>query len=70
MPCKVHKVNLKPFPNDVLKKLHTLSDEVLDELAARDKHSAKVYASFKKFRDQVAQWHNISELAYFNARNL
>lgn len=67
---QVHKVNLKPFPNDVLKKLHTLSDEVLDELAAKDKHSAKVYASFKKFRDQVAQWHNVSELAYYNSRNL
>jgi TRAP-type mannitol/chloroaromatic compound transport system substrate-binding protein len=65
-----HKVNLKPFPNDVLKKLHTLSDEVLTELAAKDKHSAKVYASFKKFLGQVEQWHNISELAYFNARNL
>jgi len=66
----VHKVNLKAFPNDVLKKLHTLSDEVLTELAAKDKHSTKVYASFKKFRNNVAQWHNISELAYYNARNL
>ena len=65
-----HKVNLKPFPNDVLKKLHTLSDEVLSELAAKDKASGKVYASFKKFLTQVEQWHNISELAYFNARNL
>ncbi len=65
-----HKVNLKPFPNDVLKKLHTLSDEVVTELAAKDKHSAKVYASFRKFRNNVTQWHNISELAYYNARNL
>jgi TRAP-type mannitol/chloroaromatic compound transport system substrate-binding protein len=67
---KVHKVKLKPFPNDVLKKLHTLSDEVVTEVAAKDKHCAKVYASFKQFRDNVAQWHNISELAYYNARNL
>jgi TRAP-type mannitol/chloroaromatic compound transport system substrate-binding protein len=65
-----HKVNLKPFPNDVLKKLKTLSDEVLTELASKDKASGKVYASFKKFLSQVEQWHNISELAYFNARNL
>jgi len=65
-----HKVNLKPFPDDVLKKLHTLSDDVLTELAAKDKHSARVYASFKAFRKNVTQWHNISELAYYNARNL
>jgi TRAP-type mannitol/chloroaromatic compound transport system substrate-binding protein len=26
--------------------------------------------SFKQFRDNVTQWHNISELAYYNARNL
>jgi len=65
-----HKVRLKSFPNDVLKKLHTLSDDVLTELAAKDKHSAKVYKSFRKFREQVMDWHNISELAYYNARNL
>jgi len=65
-----HKVKLKPFPDDVLKKLHTLSDDVLTELAAKDKHSAKVYKSFRKFREQVMAWHNISELAYYNARNL
>lgn len=65
-----HKVNLKPFPDDVMKKLRELSDEVIGELVAKDKASAKVFASFRKFRDQAKAWHNISELAYYNARNL
>jgi TRAP-type mannitol/chloroaromatic compound transport system substrate-binding protein len=65
-----HKVNLKPFPDDVMKKLRGLSDEVISELVAKDKMSAKVFASFQKFRDQAKAWHNISELAYYNARNL
>jgi len=65
-----HKVNLKPFPNDVLKKLRDLSDEVVAEIAAKDAMGKKVYSSFKAFRDQAVAWDNVSELAYYNARNL
>jgi len=54
----------------VLKKLQTHSEEVLTELAAKDKTSARVYASFKTFRKNVTQWHDISERVYDNARNL
>ncbi len=65
----VHKVNLKPFPADVLKKLRDLSDEVVEEVANKDAMGKKVYKSFRKFRSQARAWHDISELAYFNARN-
>ena len=64
-----HKVNLKPFPADVLKKLRDLSDEVVAEIAAKDAVGKKVYESFKAFRDQARAWHDISELSYYNARN-
>jgi TRAP-type mannitol/chloroaromatic compound transport system substrate-binding protein len=63
-----HKVNLKKFPDDVLQKLKVLSDEVVAEVASNDKNSKKVFESFRKFRDQARAWHNISELAYYNAR--
>jgi TRAP-type mannitol/chloroaromatic compound transport system substrate-binding protein len=64
-----HKVNLKPFPADVLKKLRELSDEVVGEIAAKDAMGKKVYDSFRAFRDQARAWHDISELSYYNARN-
>jgi len=65
-----HNVKLKQFPNDVLKKLRDLSDEVVAEIAAKDAMGKKVYESFKAFRDQARAWHDVSELAYYNARNL
>ena len=63
-----HKVKLRAFPEDVLKKLKSLSDEVVAEVAAKDADSRAVYASFRKFRDEVRAWHNVSEMAYFRAR--
>jgi len=63
-----HKVNLKPFPVDVLKKIKNLSDDVVAEIAAKDKMGKKVYESFKKFRDQARAWHDVSEYAYYKAR--
>ena len=65
-----HKVKLKPFPTDVLKKLRDLSDEVVAEIAAKDEMGKKVFNSFKAFREQARAWHDVSELAYYNARNL
>ena len=65
-----HKVDLRRFPDDVLKTLHKLSDEVVAEVAAKDKISQKVFDSFTKFRDQVIAWHDVSEKAYLEARAL
>jgi len=65
-----HKVNLRPFPDVVLKKLRGLSEEVVAEVAGKDKASKKVYESFLKFRKQAKVWHDISEAAYMRARSL
>jgi TRAP-type mannitol/chloroaromatic compound transport system substrate-binding protein len=63
-----HKVELRKFPDDVLAQLKKVSDEVVAEIAKKDALSKKVYESFKRFRDQVTQWHDVSERAYLNAR--
>jgi TRAP-type mannitol/chloroaromatic compound transport system substrate-binding protein len=63
-----HNVNLKQFPADVLKRIKDLSDEVVKEIAAKDKMGKKVYESFSKFRDQARAWHDVSEYAYYKAR--
>jgi TRAP-type mannitol/chloroaromatic compound transport system substrate-binding protein len=48
--------------------LKRVSEEVVAEIAEKDAASNKVYASYKRFRDQVMQWHDVSERAYLNAR--
>ncbi|MGD9000746.1 MAG: TRAP transporter substrate-binding protein DctP, partial [Granulosicoccaceae bacterium] len=63
-----HKVDLRHFPDDVLGRLKSLSDEVVAEVAAKDAISKKVFESFRSFRDQAMAWHDISERAYLNAR--
>ncbi|MBF0173076.1 MAG: TRAP transporter substrate-binding protein [Magnetococcales bacterium] len=65
---KEHKVDLRPFPVEVLKKLKELSDVVVAEIAEQDPFSKKVFDSFTSFREQAIHWHSVSEQAYFNAR--
>ena len=64
-----HKVVLKTFPKDVLAALKDAADETLEEVAAADPMSRKVYESFKDFRSKVSAWHEVSERAYINARD-
>jgi len=63
-----HKVDMRKLPDDVLNKLRGLSEEVVQELASKDKRAKKIYDSFSKFRKQVVDWHQISEQAYYNVR--
>ncbi len=65
-----HKVELRAFPDDVLKKLAQLSEQVVQEIAAKDKDAKKIYDSFKAFRAQAMNWHKISEQAFLRAREL
>ncbi|BBB27933.1 TRAP transporter substrate-binding protein [Amphritea japonica] len=65
-----HGVELRKFPDEVLKEIKSLSDAVVSEEAAKDPMSQKVFESFVKFRDQATQWHAVSEQAYLNARSL
>jgi len=60
----VHKVQLKKFPDAVLKTLKGYSDEVLEEVAAADPMSRKVYDSFLAFQKKIYEWNKITEEAY------
>lgn len=64
-----HKVDLRVYPDDVLKKLRELSNEVVAELAEKDDFTRQVYASYNTFYQQTRKWTNISELAYLKARD-
>ena len=65
-----HKVDVRKYPDDVLKKLSGLSDSVVAEIASKDKMSKEIYNSYKEFRDNVVAYHKISEQAYLKARSL
>jgi len=65
-----HGVDMRPYPDDVIAKLHRLAEEVVSEIAEKDAFSRKVYASYRKFFRQSKTWSNVSELAYLRARNL
>jgi len=65
-----HGVELRQYPDEVLKKLRVLSDAVVREEAEKDPLTKKVFESFIAFRDQATKWHGVSEQAYLNARTL
>lgn len=63
-----HDVKLRKFPEDVLATLKAATDEVLADLAKTDETTREIYESFIDFRDNVAKWHKVSEVAYFDTR--
>lgn len=61
------KVDIRPFPKDVMEKLKSLSDEVIQELIESDPLSKRVYEHFDSFRQKIKGWSNISEKVYYEA---
>ena len=65
----VHGVELRKLPDDVIEEFRTISDQILEELAQEDETIAKVYNSYKSFKQDVSEYHKISEDAFIEARN-
>ncbi|MGU9951270.1 MAG: TRAP transporter substrate-binding protein [Gammaproteobacteria bacterium WSBS_2016_MAG_OTU1] len=65
-----HKVQLRKFPDEVLKKLEITSEQVVGDVAAADAASKKVHGAFVDFRTKVSGWTNLSEYSYVGARSL
>ncbi len=63
---KEEGVQLKKFPDDVVKQLRQYSAEVLQEVVDKDPMSKKVYASFSKFQKDYQVWGKVSEAAYYS----
>jgi TRAP-type mannitol/chloroaromatic compound transport system substrate-binding protein len=64
-----HKVDIRTYPDDVLTTLRKFADEVVEELAAKDKFARKVYDSYMDFLKGSRQWGSISDFAYLQARD-
>ena len=63
-------VEMRRLPDDVLRLLRSLSEEVLEEMAERDEWAGRIKASFDEFQRVAVPHHEITELAYMNARQL
>jgi TRAP-type mannitol/chloroaromatic compound transport system substrate-binding protein len=63
-----HKVDVRPFPAEVLSALKKFSYEIYDEMAAKDATFAKVWSSYREFMESAAAYHKISEQYYYETR--
>ena len=64
-----HGVQLKQFPDEVMKKLKITSQEVVADVANNDKTSRKIYDAFADFLGKVSGWTKLSETGYSLARD-
>jgi TRAP-type mannitol/chloroaromatic compound transport system substrate-binding protein len=65
-----HKVQLRRFPDPVLKGLGSKAARVVEDIASSDPFSKQVYESFQKFRKESSGYTRITEQAYSHARAL
>jgi TRAP-type mannitol/chloroaromatic compound transport system substrate-binding protein len=61
-----HQVELLRFPDTVLADFRKLSEETLEEEAAKDSMTRKVHEAFKAFKAKVGGWNEISEKSYYD----
>jgi len=65
-----YDVQLRKLPDDVLLELRRISDIVVLELARNDETTARIYESWKSFKDGVMNYNRIAEEALIEARKL
>ena len=65
----VHGVELRRLPDDVIAEFKIIANEILEENAFEDETVNKVYQSYLKFKNEVSEYHKVSEDAFVEARN-
>ncbi len=66
----VHKVQLREYPESVLRQLKKYSLEVVEEIAASDPMSRKAYDSYLDFQKNIFEWNKLTEEAYHKLKYL
>ena len=67
---EVHGVELRRLPDDVIEEFRVISNEILSNLAKEDEVIGRVYDSYIEFKNNVSEYHQISEDAFIEARNI
>lgn len=63
-----HGVQLRVFPEDVLEALYESSRKVIQQQVASDPESARIFASYQAFQNQLRGFTDVGEFAYLKAR--
>ena len=64
------KITPRPLSNEILMEIGRVSNQVMQEIAAGDELSGRVYKSYMDFRKLSIEWRRVSETAYLDARKL
>jgi len=63
-------VELRRFPDDVLRQLRSYTEAIMVEMSDRDPRARRIFDSFQEYKARAEQWTRISETAYLNSREL
>ena len=63
-----HKVEIRRFSPAIIRALKQKSQETLEEIAANDAFTAKVYAHYKAAQDSLMKWGDIAEEPFLKWR--
>jgi TRAP-type mannitol/chloroaromatic compound transport system substrate-binding protein len=63
-------IEIRPFPDEVLRLLRSIARDVAEELMADDPASAKVGEAYFEFLDKAAATSRLAEKAYLDARDV
>ncbi len=64
-----YDVELKSFPEDVIKEMFTAGKDILEQKSTEDDLTNKIYTEWKKYRSQVVKLAPLTELGYLNLRS-
>ncbi|MCB0670133.1 MAG: TRAP transporter substrate-binding protein [Saprospiraceae bacterium] len=59
-------VDIRSFPDEVIQKLKETTQEVINDIVNDDPKSAKVYESFKNFKQTNKPWSDLTERVFYN----
>lgn len=63
-----HGIELKRFPDDVLRTLREHTYAVMADLSRADETLGRVYASYRSYADSIGAWHEIAEGSHTGIR--
>ena len=60
----------KPYPDEVLIRLHAISMDYFDEVAATDPEFERIYDSYRSFMGRTSKWLRLSEQSIYESREM
>ncbi len=62
---KESSVEIRTLPKDVLEKLKTTSQRVVNDIASKDSFTQKIFNSYRSFKEQIQEWSENSETLFY-----